>query len=224
MPRPNLAVIFDMDGVLVDNLPFHRQAWSLICKKYSLNITDPDFIRKLFGRSNREILLALFGKELSPEEILRLTAEKEALYREIYQDHIQPVAGLIPLLDDLKRERVRLGVATLGPTENLNFVMDRLNIRHYYDALLDAASVRQGKPDPEIYLKTAERLGVEPHRCLAFEDSLPGVEAGLRAGMTVIGVATTLSEREFPHTARVVRDYSALKYGSLRLLLENRNA
>lgn len=185
------AAIFDMDGVLVNNMDYHRLAFIKFCDKYKITITDNDFKYFIFGRTNDVIMTFLFKRTLSSEEIAFYDEEKEAMYREIYKPDIQPTPGLEKFLTDLKANGFALAVGTSAPTANLDFVLDTLKLRHYFDQTIDASQVKKGKPDPEVYIKSGQALQLDPKDCVVFEDSVAGIEAANRASMNVIGLATT---------------------------------
>lgn len=216
----NLAVIFDMDGVITDSNPYHKRAWEIFCKKYGVELTEEDLQQHVYGQTNKHALKHIFSDDLPPEDHDRYAEEKEALYRELHEPEMELAPGLKDFLKMLKQHQVQTAVATSAPTENLNFTLDRLGIRDYFDQLIDISGVKNGKPDPEIYLKAAKALGVEPERCIVMEDSAPGVEAGQRAGMKVIGLTTTHSREELSHTDLVIDDFRGLTMEKLQRLLE----
>lgn len=184
------AVIFDMDGVLIDNYEYHCIAWKEFAKRRDIDLSDEDIIKN-FGRTNKEIFAQIFKRELNDDEVVTLGEEKEKVYREIYKEYVKPVDGLVDYLKFLKKKGIKTAVASSAPIENIDFILDELDIRQYIDGIAHAGMIKKGKPDPEIFLKAAEILGVEPQNCIVFEDSLAGIEAGVRAGMKVFGVATT---------------------------------
>lgn len=190
------AVIFDMDGVISNTNPYHKKAWLKFAEKYNLEITDYDLKNNMYGRTNNEIFKFLFKKGLLAGDIKVLSGEKEKIFREIYKDNAKPLKGLINFLNELKNSGIKIGLATSAPKDNVNFILNKLNIRSFFDLVIDPSGVLKSKPDPEIYLKSAELLKVKPQECIVFEDSIPGVEAGKAAGMKVIGVTSTHSKQE----------------------------
>ena len=216
------AVIFDMDGVIVDTNPHHRIAWREYYQRYGKTLSDADFIEHVSGKHNDAILGHLFaGQDLTNEDAKRLAHEKEALFRELYRPVITPVAGLMPFLQALKAANIRLAVATSAPVENLDFVMDALGIRSYFDALLNESMVSRPKPDPEIYQKAMTMLGVEPVDSVIFEDSMTGIQAARASGASVIGMATTQSPDELrPFVDDVVRDFTEMTLNRLTQLVK----
>ncbi|QHV94121.1 HAD family hydrolase [Spirosoma endbachense] len=204
------AVIFDMDGVIVDTNPHHRIAWREYYQRYGKTLSDSDFIQYVSGKHNTDIVAHLFAdRTLTAAESLQLAYEKEALFRELYEPVITPVAGFVDFLKALKAAGIRTAVATSAPVENLDFIIDALNLRPYFDALLNESMVSHPKPDPEIYQKAMAQLGVDPADSVVFEDSMPGIQAGKAAGAFVVGVATTLTPDELrPFVDDVIRDFT----------------
>ena len=184
------AFVFDMDGVLADNSDFHVQSWTEYSRQYGRELSVDDIKRRL-GFNNREYMRFVLEREPTEAEVIKSTVEKEALYRKIYQQHLVAPPGLIALLDAAKLAGIVCGVATSAPEANVRFVLDGLNIRHYFKEIVDASHVKHCKPDPEIYLLAAKRLGVTPAQCVVFEDAIAGVQAGNAAGMQVIAITTS---------------------------------
>jgi beta-phosphoglucomutase len=222
--QADFAVIFDMDGVITESNPYHKQAWEIFCQKYELELTEKDLQEHVYGQTNKHALTHIFDKELSEEECLALAEEKEAIYRELHDPEMELTPGLKEFLEMLQEHGVRTAVATSAPTSNLEFTLNRLDIRRYFDQTIDISGVKNGKPDPEIYLKAAEKLGVAPEQCIVMEDSVPGVEAGKRAGMTVIGLTTTHSAEELDHTDLTIEDFRGLRLEKLQELLSAKEA
>ena len=208
------AVIFDMDGVIIDSNPFHKISLRQFCEKYGYHLSDQELINKIYGRTNKEWIANLFGA-LSNEELMRYGEEKEALFREIYKNDISALKGLPEFLKGLKEINIPVAIGTSAPRSNVDFVLSHTELESYFSTILDESDVEHGKPNPEIYLKVAARLGYEPSRCVVFEDSLSGVESARRAGAKVVGVATTHSFEELNHTDFVIRDFADLDPASL---------
>ncbi|GAB3899447.1 HAD family hydrolase [Larkinella knui] len=207
------AAIFDMDGVIVDTNPHHRTAWRKYFERYGKPLTDDDFVRYVSGKHNTDILTHLFpDRPLSGAESRQLAAEKEALFRELYLPDITPVPGLPAFLQLLRNAGMLTAVGTSAPVENLDFIIDALNLRSYFDVLLDESKVTRPKPDPAIYQKAMKMLGVEPHESIIFEDSTTGIRAAKAAGAYVIGLATTESAEELLRIGadEVIRDFTEL--------------
>ena len=191
------AVIFDMDGVIADTNAHHQIAWRAYYEHHGRTLSDAEFVEHIAGKHNNAIVGHLFpGQVLPPDDVYRLGYEKEALFRELYAPDIKPVPGLPAFLDMLKQHGIKTAVATSAPVENLDFVIDTLQLRPFFDVLLHEKLVTRPKPDPEIYLKAMTMLGVSPEESVIFEDSMTGLQAARAAGARVIGVATTHSTSE----------------------------
>jgi beta-phosphoglucomutase family hydrolase len=207
------AFIFDMDGTLVDNMHVHTEAWGKLLGEHGIEMDPHNFLVATAGKTNREILPTVFG-DVSDEEIARLAARKEELYQEAFEPIRKPVGGLVDFLADAQKLGIKVAVATAAGTPNLKFILDGLDLRKYFDAVTTAADVKRGKPDPEIFLASAEKLGVEPRNCLVFEDAFGGFEAAYRAGMKSIGITTVNSADDILERDSVVEahaDFTSMK-------------
>ena len=216
------AVIFDMDGVIVDTNPHHRTAWREYYQRNGRTLSDEDFVQYISGKHNSAIVAHLFANQtLTPDKVLQLGNEKEVLFRELYRPVITPVAGLIAFLKTLKEAGIRTAVATSAPVENLDFVMDALGIRHYFDALLNESMVSRPKPDPEIYQKAMALLNVNPADSVIFEDSITGIQAAKASGAYVVGMATTQSPDELRSLVDdVAQDFSQMTLSRVQKLVK----
>jgi beta-phosphoglucomutase family hydrolase len=219
MNAEKIAVLFDMDGVLVDNMAYHKTSWFEFCHKYGLTLTDEEFTNFVSGRVSREVLEYVFKKSLTAEEVNRYTEEKEELYRTIYKPHIKPTDGLLPFLESLKENEAALAVGTSAPTSNIDFTLLSTGLKPYFHKIVDASFVKKGKPDPQIYLKAAELLGVLPQQCVVVEDSLLGIQAGINAGMKVIGITTTHQREELTQPHLIIDNFYEVDYHKIVALL-----
>jgi beta-phosphoglucomutase len=217
MDKPG-AFIFDIDGTLVDSMDAHTQAWLRFLEQKGARLDSPDARRLLVGRTTRDILIQVFGEGLSEAEIADLTEQKESLYRQLYLPALEPLPGLLDFLEQARALGIPLAVASSAHKPNIDYTLDGLGIRAYFQEIIGEEQVAHPKPDPEIYLTTAARLGTSPQCCIVFEDSAVGIRAALGAGARVIGVATTLEaealRRDFPLEA-VIRDYTEVEPGRL---------
>ena len=186
------AVIFDMDGVLVYNTEFHKKALKQFCSSKGFHLTDEDMAEKIYGRTNREWLLNLFDSGLTDELVEEYAQEKELIYRELYKDSINPAPGLIEFLDLLDSLNIPRAIGTSAPPVNVEFTLEKANLRKYFSLVIDDTMIENSKPNPEIYLKAATELGFKPQECLVFEDSKSGILAGLNAGARVVAMTSTL--------------------------------
>jgi len=194
MKREAKAAVFDMDGTIVDNMRYHTRAWLELAASLGEELAPEVFDRDTAGRKTDEILRWLLGRELSREELDRLGGSKEARYRELYAPHLAPLPGFLELLTRLERAGVKRAIASAAPRENRALVLSGLELASRFEAVVGAEDAPRGKPAPDIYLAAAQRLGVAPARCLAFEDAANGVLAARAAGMEAAAVLTTTTE------------------------------
>jgi beta-phosphoglucomutase family hydrolase len=179
-----------MDGVIVDSNPVHRRAWSAYNRRFGIE-TDEAMQQRMYGKRNDEIVRDFLGHHLSAEEVRAHGSAKERLYRELMTGSIGQalVPGVREFLE--RYAGAPMGVATNAEPENVNFVLDEAGLRPFFQVVIDGTQVRMPKPDPEIYLQAAEKLGIPAGDCIVFEDSLPGLQAARRAGMRTVGITTT---------------------------------
>lgn len=215
----SFALIFDMDGVIVDSNPYHKIAIQQFCKEHGHELSDERLLKHVYGRTNREWITALFGG-IPDETIIQYTEEKEELYRRLFDKDIRPVRGLIGFLDLLDKYNVPRAIGTSAPRSNVDFTLKRTGTEKYFNIILNDTFVTHSKPHPEIYLKCAAALGLPNSRCIVIEDSLSGVEAGKAAGSKVIGITTTHQKEELSHCDLVINDFESLSIGMLRSLAE----
>lgn len=190
--RPR-AVVFDLDGTLVNNMPWHAQAFDAFVERHALPPMDMVMRERTDGKRNREIFPILFGRELSAVEIEQLEEEKEGMYRELSRGRLQPLNGLVALLDRLDAHGIVAGVATSGPRKNVEHTLAEIGLAHRFAAIARGDQVANGKPAPDVFLLAAERLGVDPIACLAFEDAPLGVASARNAGMHCAAVTSSYS-------------------------------
>jgi beta-phosphoglucomutase len=190
------AAVFDMDGVLVDNSRFHREAWRRLAREEGFALTDPEFWRQAIGRPVEEAVPRILGRPLRPEEAARLARRKTALYHELADGQAAPVAGVVAFIRTLAAASVPRALATSAVPESAARILEGLGLVAAFPVQVTAGEVRRGKPDPEVYLTAAARLGVPPAACVVFEDAVVGVEAARRAGMAVVGLTTAHAPAE----------------------------
>ncbi len=210
---PFSAFIFDMDGTLLDNMGFHIKIWIEFLASIGVFIEEKVFIQRTVGRVNSEILRDLVNPALTDDEVAAYSLRKEIMYRERFKPHMKAVPGLHDFLERASRLHIPLALATSAGRENADFVLRGLQIEDYFSSIVCAEDIQHGKPDPEIFLTAANRLGVSPEMCLVFEDSPTGLEAADRAGMRAIALTTTFSADKLSHlngVLQVVPDYNSL--------------
>ena len=204
------AVLFDMDGVVVDNLPYHVDAWLLFCERHNIPLTREVFYKELNGMNSKDTFEWFYKKAMTRAEVEVLEEEKEILYRGFYQAHMKPAPGLLVFLKTLRANGIKTALATSAGPGNIDFIVDGLGIRDQFDAIIGGAEVTKGKPDPEIYLKAAALVGVEPKDCWVIEDSLQGIASGLAAGARVVGITTSHTAEELAHTQVIAPHFIGL--------------
>ena len=180
------AVLWDLDGVLVDSGPFHFQAWRELMASVGRELSEADF-RRTFGMRNDTVLRDLLG-ELPPAEVERLAVRKEELFRRAARGNIVALPGALALLRLLRERGFRLAVVSSAPYANIELMLRSLGVEADFEVVVAGEDVTRGKPNPEGFLLAAERLGVKPAECVVIEDAQAGVEAAKRGGMRCVGV------------------------------------
>ncbi|MFP3975914.1 MAG: HAD family hydrolase [Dehalococcoidia bacterium] len=183
------AVIWDLDGVIVDTAPFHFAAWREVVESRGWNYTEEDF-QESFGRRNDDILRSLF-EDISPEEIESLSQRKEELFRSLVRNNVKPLPGVLELMERLWEEEFRVALASSAPYENIDLMLSELGIKNRFHSIIGNDEVSRGKPDPEGFLLAAERVVVPANRCIVIEDAPAGVAAAKAGDMKCIAVTKT---------------------------------
>ena len=188
------GAVFDLDGTLVDNIRFHKQAFQKLAERLGLLMDDATF-QKFNGLKNDDIFPSFVGRALSRAELDELSNEKETLYRALFAPVLVAHRGAQALIERLRARGIKLAVASSAPPANRQMVLDGLAWNERFDAVV-ASEGLPGKPAPDVFLAAAERLGVAPKECIAFEDAVNGIQSAAAAGMLVIGVTTNVSAAE----------------------------
>lgn len=189
------AIIFDMDGTLVDNISFHKDAWLLFLKKHN-SILDPEQFQAQNHGNIDEMIRRFFGQDLSDDEVKELGQEKERIYRDMYRNHIKEIYGLTNFLNKMKRLNIIAALATMGDTPNIDFILGELNVRPYFSSITGGHEIVRGKPDSEIFDLSLAKLNLKNTDCVVVEDSIGGVISALNAGIRVIGITTSHTHEE----------------------------
>jgi len=211
--KQRIGLLFDMDGVIIDNHIYHYKAWQALAKTYDLDLNEEDYRNHMNGRTIGEVVRFL-QKNASEEEVKRIGIEKEVLYRDLYQPFLTPTKGLWSFLSNAQEHKIPMCIGTSAPKENVSFTINGLGIGHYFKTILDDRSVTKGKPHPEIYQKCAQSIGLPNEQCIVFEDALAGIEAGKAAGSKVIALATSY-ERSALNADLVINDFSEINIQTL---------
>lgn len=206
------ALVFDMDGTMVDSMPAHARAWDWFRQRHGVKMSVDEILRRTTGRNGVECIRELLGQQVPEDEALRLIAEKEAKYREVFGADFREVAGFSAFARQAQEHGLKLAVATAGDRPNLAFVLERVQLKHPPQAQVRGDMGLPGKPEPDIFLEAAKRLGVPPAECLVFEDAPFGIEAARRAGMRAVAICSTHKPEELagPHVIASVRDFEQL--------------
>jgi beta-phosphoglucomutase len=203
------AIIFDMDGVIVDSNPFHKIALKQFAHAHGYDLSEELLREKIYGRTNKDWLTNLFGT-LTAQQVNQYGEEKEKMYRDLHRKDIRPVDGLIPFLEALDRHRIPRAIATSAPPSNVEFALGSTGTNRFFTIILDETFITHSKPHPEIYQKAVAALKLAPSQCIVIEDSLSGVRAGKAAGCRVVGITTTHSADELCETDFVIDDFTEL--------------
>lgn len=185
---PGLALVFDLDGVIVDSMPVHQRAWRRYL--HSIGVDAENLLVRMHGQRNDEIVRDFLGPTAAPDEVFEHGAAKERLFREMMGDGLSKalVPGIAAWL--VRTAGLPVALATNAERANIDFVLDRAGLRSYFPVIVDGSQVARPKPAPDVYLQAARELGIPPRHCIVFEDSPVGVESARAAGMRVVGVLT----------------------------------
>lgn len=207
------ALIFDMDGTMVDSLPFHERSWVGFCRNHGLQLEPADIMARTNGRTGLECMDVVFGRPIALAQAQALVHEKEQLYRELFAADFREIEGFSTFAAAAAARGLKLGMGTAGDRHNIDFVLSRLAWRTP-QAIVGGDEGLSGKPTPSIFLEVARRLGVAPEHCIVFEDAPFGIEAARRAGMRAVAVCSTHTPEELagPHVIAAVRTYHELAH------------
>lgn len=206
------AFIFDLNGTMIDDMQYHSAAWfSILNDDLKAGLTREEVDKQMYGK-NEELLDRVFGKgRFTPQELDGISHKKELSYQAAFRPYLQLIPGLPAFLEKARKHQIRMAIGSAAIPFNIDFVLDNLGIRHYFDAIVSAEDVKVSKPDPETFTKAARILGTPPDACVVFEDAPKGVEAAFNAGMRAI-VLTTMHEKEefarYPNVLRYIADYT----------------
>lgn len=199
------AVIFDLDGVVIDSKEFHQAAWRRFGLEAGFPVSDEFFI-ETFGMTNASILPRLFGRELSMEEFKNSVATKETYYLDSLKGKLIALPGALPLIRQIRSQGIKTALGTSAPPKNVQFVLTELNAERLFDAISQEGDYKQGKPYPDVFLEAARRLDVAASEAVVIEDAVAGVQAAKAAGMRCVAVTTTSARQELEKNADLVVD------------------
>ena len=199
------AIIFDLDGTLVDSLPYHHESWRIFFKNNNLEEHDfSEVLKEYKGGGTLELMTSVFGDMYTKDELKKMTDDKEIIFRDIYKSKIYPIEGLIKFLDNLKENNILLSIGSNAIRKNVLMTIEELGITGYFSSIICGDEVSKGKPDPEMYLKTLSNLKMDKNECIIFEDSIEGVTAAKNAGIKSIGVTSSQS-------SEILKSFGAFK-------------
>jgi beta-phosphoglucomutase-like phosphatase (HAD superfamily) len=206
------ALIFDMDGTMVDSMPWHARSWVEFTRRHGIAIEVEDLLARTTGRNGHECMRELFAREIGEQESLRLIHEKESIYRELFAPVFAEVAGFRAFARQAAGTGLKIGVGTAGDRHNIAFAFSHLALEPAPHAVVGGDEGLPGKPEPAIFLEAARRMGVAPADCIVFEDAPFGIEAARRAGMRAVAICTSHTPQQLagPHVVAQVRDYHPL--------------
>ncbi|KAF0096334.1 MAG: phosphatase/phosphohexomutase HAD superfamily [Puniceicoccaceae bacterium 5H] len=214
-----IAAIFDWDGTLVDSSAAHKWSWEKLAEEEDLKL-PPNHFTKSFGYTNPKIIREIYAWSEDPDEMTRLGDRKEELYRAKLQTmQLKPLPGVLPFLQALRDAGVPCAIGTSTPRENIRVAARAAGLNGYFAASTCGDEVKHGKPDPEVFLRCAWKLGVQPQHCVVFEDAPHGLEAAKNAQMTAIGLTTTHPARDLPQADLTIDTFHELSASGLKFLL-----
>jgi beta-phosphoglucomutase family hydrolase len=218
MSEGNLkAVLWDMDGVIADTADYHYRAWQDVFGERGVEFSREDFMRH-FGQRHDTIIKFALGNKLTPEELEEITEKKQSTYRRLVAANIKPLPGAIDLLKSLKKHGIKSAIASSAVPKNIDVIIKGLGIESYFQAIAWGTEVKEGKPSPEIFLRAAQKLGVQAAGCLVIEDAIAGVAAARRAGMKCIAVTNSHPKDSLKDADLVVNSLEKVSVADLEKL------
>ena len=186
------GIIFDMDGTIVDSLPYHYKAWKIFFKENKVE----NFSKKLKdykGGGTLDLMTAVYGDKYSRKELKIMTDDKEIIFREIYKNNVVPIMGFMDMFELIKSKNILVGLASNAIRKNVKMILSELKIYEKFDSIICGDEVKRGKPDPEMFDETIDRFNLKKEECLIFEDSVEGVSAAVNSRVDVVGITSSTS-------------------------------
>ena len=212
------AIIFDLDGTLVDSLPYHHESWRIFFKNNNLEEHDfSEVLKEYKGGGTLELMTSVFGDMYTKDELKKMTDDKEIIFRDIYKSKIYPIEGLKQFLDNLKKNNILLSIGSNAIRKNVLMTIEELSLTNYFSSIICGDEVSRGKPDPEMFVKTLSNLNVSRDECIIFEDSIEGVKAAKNADIKVIGVTSSQSSEKLKSVGafKTIDDYTKISLNNI---------
>lgn len=214
------ALIFDMDGVIVDNFDVQARAFQLLFRDLGLTTDAHRLLGRLTGMPAGTIIKSVFRHPVSEEDIQRYTDQREFLYRTLYWDDRQEVPGLTPFLQAARSAGFRIALGTGSGNDTISYIIDYLDLRRYFDQIITKDDIDRGKPHGDTYSVAARKVGISPERCLVFEDAIMGEQAAYKADMRCLCLNTSVAADRFQAPLRVIKDFTEITPAAILELLE----
>lgn len=212
------AAIFDKDGVIIHTTALYFERWKRTFAKYNKELTLDFHNKELSGRKARDSIRKHLDPSISEENLTKLLQEQFNFTMDQFEKYVKPVLGVIEFLEKLNRQKIPTALATSSRKTISDYVLKNLDIKKYFQSIITGDDVSKAKPDPEIYLKSAQNLHINPSECVVFEDSYSGVEAAKKAGMKVVLVMTSHTKKEIPNVDLAIKDFSKINISDIRSL------
>ena len=212
------GIIFDMDGTIVDSLPYHYEAWKIFFNENKVeNFSEK--LNEYKGGGTLDLMRTIYGNQYSKKELKKMSEDKEKIFRKIYKGEIKQILGFKKFLDELKSKDIMVGLASNAIRKNVSMIINELEIYDYFDSIICGDEVINGKPNPEMFNETIDRFNINKDECLIFEDSLEGVLAAKNSGVKVIGITSSSSNKVLKDAGCVmsISDYLDFKLSDIRM-------
>ena len=212
------GIIFDMDGTIVDSLPYHYEAWKIFFNENKVeNFSEK--LNEYKGGGTLDLMRTVYGNQYSKKELKKMSEDKEKIFRKIYKGEIKQILGFKKFLDELKSKDIMVGLASNAIRKNVSMIINELEIYDYFDSIICGDEVINGKPNPEMFNETIDRFNISKDECLIFEDSLEGVLAAKNSGVKVIGITSSSSNKVLKDAGCVmsISDYLDFKLSDIRM-------
>ena len=188
------GVIFDMDGTIVDSLPYHYEAWKIFFNENKVeNFSEK--LKDYKGGGTLDLMTAVYGDKYSRKELKIMTDDKEIIFREIYKNNVLPIKGFMEIFELIKSKKILVGLASNAIRKNVKMILSELKIYNKFDSIICGDEVKKGKPDPEMFNETVDKFKLKKEECLIFEDSIEGVTAAVNSNVDVIGITSSSSDK-----------------------------